>query len=144
MQKLTLTPKILDFLAKERVCALSVALIDGTPHTAAMHYSHQINPVKLFFQTGKDSVKMQSFLKDSSKASIVVGFSEKDLLTLQMRGGAKIVSTPKELEEIYKIHYKKHPFAEKYKGPETVFIEFVPTWWRYTDFNTEPETIFEG
>jgi len=75
---------------------------------------------------------------------MVIGLSEEEWLTLQMHGDVKIISDNKELEKVYKIHYAKHPEAEQYKGPKTVFLEFTPTWWRFTDFNTNPETIIEN
>ncbi len=137
--------KIVSFLTKERVCSLSVILDDGSPHASAVHYSETIDPLKLFIQTSNSTTKAQPFLNGKAgKASIVIGFSEQEWLTLQMRGIMQIVSDPARLEEIYKIHYQKHPEAEKYKGSKTVFLEFIPTWSRYTDFNTEPETIIEN
>jgi general stress protein 26 len=139
-----MSPPVLDFLAKERVCSLAVILSDGSPHSAAVHYSHQAEPLKIFIQTSNTTTKAQPFLNgETGKASVAVGFSEQDWLTLQMRGTIRTISDPKELDEVYSIHYKKHPDAEQYKGPNTVFLEFTPTWWRYTDFNTEPETIIE-
>jgi len=137
--------KIINFLKKERVCALSVILPNGAPHSAAVHYSHEENPLIFFIQTSSKSQKCSGLLNgEIVKASVVVGFSEEDWLTLQMRGDIKIISDHEELDKIYKIHYAKHPNAEKYKSDaETVFLEFVPSWWRYTDFNTDPETIIE-
>ena len=133
-----------DLLIKERVCVLSVVLADGSPHAAALHYSEQTSPVKLFIQT-YPTVKTQAILESggTAKAAVVVGFNEQDFLTLQMRGIVRIVSDPAKLEEIYKIHYAKHPGAEKYKSPRTIFLEFTPTWWRYSDLKTDPETIIE-
>ena len=136
--------KIINFIAKEQVCALSVLLSDGVPHIATVHYSHTENPLRIFIQTSNTTTKAKALVnRENAKAAIVIGFSEEDWLTLQMRGDIKIVSNKDELEEIYKIHYKKHPDAEQYKGPQTIFLEFKPTWWRFTDFNTDPETIVE-
>ena len=137
--------KILKFLEKERVGVISVILPDNISHSASVHFSNKENPLKIFIQTTNTTEKVRPFLDGKvGKASVVIGFSEKDWLTLQMRGDMKIVSSPEELKKIYKIHYKKHPDAEQYKGPKTVFLEFTPTWWRYTDFNTEPETTIEN
>ncbi len=137
--------KIKDFLEKQRVGVLSVVLSDGASHSATVHYSHQTNPIKIFIQTTNTTLKAQPFLKgEVGKGSFVTGFSEEEWLTLQMHGTVKKISDEKELEDVYKIHYAKHPDAEQYKGPKTVFLEFIPTWSRYTDFNTEPETIIEN
>lgn len=140
-----MNPKISDFLNKEPVGVVSVLLADGSPHAATVHYSHNEQRLKFFIQTTNTTVKAQNLLDGkTTKAAMVIGFSEQDWLTLQMRGSIRIVFDKNELEEIYKIHYKKHPDAEKYKGPKTVFLEFTPSWWRFTDFNTHPETIIEN
>ena len=136
--------KIINFIAKERVCVLSVVLPDGIPHVATVHYSHADSPLRLFIQTSNTTTKARALTnKENAKAAVVIGFSEQDWLTLQMRGDIKIVSSENELEEICKIPSKKHPDAEKCKGPSTVFLKFQPTWWRFTDFNTDPETVIE-
>jgi uncharacterized protein YhbP (UPF0306 family) len=137
--------KIEQFITKERVCCLAVIIENNVLHGAAVHYSHQSAPLKLFFQTTNKTVKAAPFLNgEIGNASVVIGQSEQDWLTLQMRGTVRKISSPEELREVYKIHYKKHPEAEQYKNEATVFLEFTPVWWRYTDFNTEPETIIES
>lgn len=135
----------LNLLTKERICVLSVVLSDNSPHGAVVHYSQTTDPVKLFIQTSS-TVKTNAIQEKggTAKASVVVGLSEAAFVTLQMRGDVRIVSKSTELENIYKIHYAKHPKAEKYKNEETIFLEFVPTWWRYTDLNTNPRTIIHS
>ncbi len=132
----------LNLLTKERICVLSVVLSDGSPHGAVVHYSETTDPLKLFIQTSP-TVKTKAIEEQggSTKASVVIGLSEEEFVTLQMRGDVRIVSDTTELEHIYTIHYAKHPRAEKHKGPNTIFLEFTPTWWRYTDLNTNPRKI---
>ena len=139
-----MNPLAVDLLTKERVGVIAVVLADGSPHAATVHYSEQTDPVRIFIQTSP-TVKVDAIKKSGGvmKAAMVVGMSETDFLTLQMRGQVRIVSELHQLEQIYAIHYRKHPEAEKYKSPTTVFLEFTPTWWRYSDFKTEPETIIE-
>lgn len=137
--------KAIDLLNKDRICVLSVVIADGAPHAAVVHYSQTTDPVKLFIQT-YPTVKVEAIKAKgaSAKAAIAVGLDEGDFLELQMRGDVRIVTDPQDLEAIYKVHYAKLPFAEKYKSATTVFLEFTPTWWRYSDFNTEPETVSES
>lgn len=137
-----MNPIALKLLEKERICVLSVVMADGSPHGAVVHYSQQTEPIKLFIQTSP-TVKTEAIKHagGTAKAAVVVGLSEPDFMTLQMRGNVRLVSDVSELENIYKIHYAKHPEAEQYKSPKTIFLEFTPTWWRYTDFNIDPETI---
>lgn len=135
---------ILNLLAKERVCVFSVVLADGTPHAAVVHYSHATDPVRLFIQT-YPTIKTNAIKENGGKvkAAIVVGMSEEDFVTLQMRGDVRIVTDAEELESVYRTHYTKHPKAETYKDASTIFLEFTPAWWRYSDFKTEPETVIE-
>lgn len=133
--------KVLEFLGLERVCSFSIVLPDGSSHSAALHYSHNSDPLEIYFSTERSSRKC-SGIKDggSASASVVVGFSEEGMVTLQLSGTASIVGKD-QLESIHQVHYQKHPGSEQYKDdPETVFIKFVPSWWRYTDYKTVPMT----
>lgn len=66
--------KVLDFLAKNNVGALTTLLEDGSPHSAALHYSHQDKPLMLFFSTENTSRKCQALLDGKSiKAAFVAG-----------------------------------------------------------------------
>ncbi len=128
--------KVLDFLGKHRVCSLTTLLKDGSPHAAAMHYSHSVSPFEIYIQTENTSRKCQALLKGKSVgASVVIGFSEEEFKTLQMDGEVKAVKDKKELAKIHKIHYAKHPEAKKWKDdPATLFLTFTPKWWRYTEY----------
>ena len=138
--------KILDFLASHRVCSLTTLLSDDSPHAAAMHYSHKDEPLELYFSTENTSRKCQALLNGkTTRASVVVGFSEEEWITLQMDGEVQAILDKDQLEKIYKIHYPKHPSSEKYKNdPATIFLKFTPSWWRYTDYNTKPPTIISS
>ena len=138
--------EILNYIKTQRVCVLAVEMLDGSPHAATVHYSHVENPLRFFIQTSNTTTKAKSLISSggAGKAAIVIGFSETDWLTLQMRGNIRVISNQKKLDGVYKIHYAKHPDAKQYKGPNTVFLEFQPNWWRFTDFNTNPEKITEN
>lgn len=140
-----MNPTIKTYLEKEPVCVLSGILPDGTSHSSTVHFSHQESPFKLFFQTRKTTAKHDALTAGSNNsASVVIGFNENEMVTLQMRGTVRIVSDAKEIEDLTAVHYKKHPSAEKRRGPETIFIEFTPTWWRYSDLKTKPATIISN
>lgn len=128
--------KILDFLEKQRVCSLTTLLEDRSPHAAALHYSHKDESLEIYISTENNSRKCEALLDGRfGRAAFVIGFSEVELVTLQMDGDVRIVTDKKELEEIHKVHYKKHPDSEKWKDdPATVFLVFTPTWWRYTEY----------
>ncbi len=139
-------PKILEFLKNHRVCSLTTLLPDGSPHAAALHYSHQDSPLELYFSTENTSRKCLGLLKgETVKASVVVGFSEEEWITLQLDGEVQAVSDSEELGKIQAIHYAKHPGSAKYKDdPVTIFLKFNAAWWRYTDYNTCPVTVISS
>ncbi len=132
-----MTQEIQNFLITNRIGVLSVTLQDGSPHAATVHYSHNDNPLEIYVSTSTKSKKCEPLLNGQTvKASFVVGFREEEMLTLQMDGDISRVTEQEELAEIHTLHYKKHPHAEKYKDdPETAFLKFVPTWWRFSDYS---------
>ena len=137
-------PKAIELLGKERICVISVVMTDEAPHAAIVHYSHASEPVRIFIQT-YPTVKTKAIQEKGGKAKAAVALgNEGDFIEVQMRGEVRIVIGQRELDEIYKIHYAKYPGAEKHKDAETIFLEFTPTWWRYTDFNTDPEIVVES
>ncbi|MFY9457610.1 MAG: pyridoxamine 5'-phosphate oxidase family protein, partial [Candidatus Spechtbacterales bacterium] len=83
---------IFQFVQKHRVSVLAIEMPNGVPHAAALHYSEQQDPLKLFFSTTRSSEKLKAFDgKRTVKGSVVIGFSEEEWLTMQMDGEARIV-----------------------------------------------------
>lgn len=125
---------------------MAVLLPDGFPHGAVLHYSCKNNPLTLFFSTENTSKKSEGLLDGKGKkASVVVGFSEEEWITLQMDGEVRAILDPKELKEVKEIHYAKHPDSKQYENdPATLFLSFTPNWWRFTDYNTDPPTIVDS
>lgn len=133
---------IKQYLTSEPIGVLSVKLDDGTLHAATIHFSETFEPFKLYMATANTTVKVQPFLKgESGPAAMVIGVSEETWITLQLHGTLRAVLDPEEVEKVAAIHYGKHQKAGKYRTPKTMFLEFTPTWWRYTDFSIRPETI---
>ena len=131
--------RALDFLKQHRVCSLTTLLVDGSPHAAALHYSHTDDPTEIYISTENNSRKCQALLSGAAvKGAFVIGFDEEEFVTLQINGEVKIVKEKDELAKIQEIHYAKHPESKKYKDePGTVFLVFKPTWWRYTEYNPQ-------
>jgi len=126
--------KIVDFLNKERMSVLAIALADNTPHTAAMHFVYKDGVI--YFSTHASSKKVQGLT--SSKASVTVGFNEQDWITLQMDGQLEKTESGKDLI------LAKYPENAKYMDESAVFLKFTPTWHRYTNFKATPPEIIEG
>lgn len=138
--------KILDFLAKHRVSSLTTLLKDGSPHASALHYSHNENPLEIYFSVDNTSLKCQGLLEGKpSKSSVIIGFSEEEWITLQMDGDVIVISDKEELKTVQDRHYTKHPNSAAFKDvPTTIFLKFTPRWWRYTDYNTNPYAIISS
>lgn len=132
--------RILDFLNKERVCALATILPDGSPHSAAMHFFIEPEPLAIYFLTNITSRKGGLLEKDGRcRSSIVLGFDEKEMLELQMDGDLEVVGTANNNERLKKLDLVKNPHHEKFfSDPKHVFLKFIPAWWRYTEFKAKP------
>ncbi|HTK03804.1 MAG TPA: pyridoxamine 5'-phosphate oxidase family protein [Alphaproteobacteria bacterium] len=124
--------RIVDFIKKNRISVLTTVLPDGTPHSAAMHFAMRDEPFEFVFFTKEVSRKCKHFKIDEKyPASLVVGFDEKEMVEFQSEGSIeKVNQTESKLGE--------ETFATKFKGAkldsEHIVLEYVPTWWRYTEF----------
>ncbi len=140
--------KLTEFLTNNRIAVLSVVFPDGTTHSAALHFSFEEESLHIFFQTSSDSKKiLETKLMSgvAAQASIVIGFSEKEWLTLQLDGTVHAVLDKEDKERIQSIHYAKYPNTKQYANdPETVLLEFIPSWWRFSDYNTDPPKTFSS
>jgi uncharacterized protein YhbP (UPF0306 family) len=128
---------ILDYIKTQRVCVLAVEMMDGSPHAATVHFAHLDNPFMFFFETDKAYRKSEPlFGKDKTRASLVIGSNEADMKTFQMDGEARLIKdTEAELYE--QIYHGKFPEKKgKSQGPNYVRFLFIPTWWRFTNWNT--------
>lgn len=135
-----------DYLSKERVSALTVLLTDHTPHSTTMHFSHIDEPLIFYFSADKRDRKCQLILNGKEvKAALVIGFSEDNWLTFQAEGVVGILSSQSEINKVKNTHYAKHPNSKKFeKDPNTVFLVFRPTWWRFSDLNVDPPVLIES
>ena len=125
---------MLEFMGKERACVLAVQLLDGTPHTATVHFAHAADPLRLIFTTSPKYRKSEALLKGGPvPASVTVGVSEDDMRTFQLDGTVQIT----EDKDIIETYFQKFPEKREH-FTEDFFFVFTPTWWRYTDW-TKPE-----
>lgn len=137
---------IFEFLDNHGVCAFTTLLPDGSPHAAALQFSYSKSPFQLYALTKKTSRKAQGLsLGQTVQGSVVVGLSGEEWITLQMDGEVTAVTVDTQIRQLQEFHFKKHPHMGKRKeDPAYIFLKFTPTWWRYTDFNTEPITIISS
>jgi general stress protein 26 len=129
---------ISSFLQHHRISVLSVLQADGSIHSATLHYANNENPLSFFFMTGKKTEKCLSLLDGSERpSSLVVGFSEEEFATFQAEGKVKILD--QDSESSWKTYIDKYPSRSQGKvNPEYVLLQFIPSWWRYTDMKSNP------
>ena len=78
---------VIDFIENHRVGVLAVALSDGTPHAATLHYSSQVERPSFFFSVDRNSRKCRDMVPDKRVgASLVIGFDETEMVTFQADG----------------------------------------------------------
>lgn len=135
-------PEIIDFIKSQRVAVIAIEMLDGSPHGATVHFAFDENNNTFLFETCRDYRKAEPlFGREVSKASLVIGFDENNMKTLQIDGEVKIIK-PEEQEHFDEVYYGKFPTKKgKYYGSPAVFFSFTPTWWRFTDW-TKPEGKF--
>ncbi|HSW89729.1 MAG TPA: pyridoxamine 5'-phosphate oxidase family protein [Patescibacteria group bacterium] len=138
--------KIIDFVTKHRISVLTTMLLDGTPHSSTLHYSASFSSFYFIFMTDKESRKNQKLINSgSTPASLVIGFSEEEWVTLQMEGEVRILTKEDQLDEAWRVYSEKFKGSEKYKDlADSVLLKFVPKWWRYTELKPAPAKVISS
>jgi uncharacterized protein YhbP (UPF0306 family) len=128
----------LTFLKENRIGVITTLLTNGAPHGATVHYAQGENPRRLIVLTERDSRKCSGLLEgDAKPASFVIGFVEK-AATLQFDGVARLLTTEDEKASAHALYAQKFDREDKKKflaDPDAVFMEFVPSWWQFTDYS---------
>lgn len=133
--------EILEFLAANTTCVLSVAMPDGNVHAATLHFAHNEEPFEIYLNTRSDSKKYEALVNGKAKSSIVVGVSDESWITIQMDGEVVEVTNREEVEALKKVFYEKHPNDVNFVTEKTVYLKFITSWWRYSDYSIRPPKI---
>lgn len=136
--------KIIEFLEKERISVLTTLLEDGSPHSATMVFVFDKNTNEIYFLTDKTSKKC-ALLRNGTfvRASVVLGFNEQEMVTLQMDGEVKVIA-PDLVEKVRGLYLAKYPDHKRYDNESSEYLVFKPSWWRYTDFKPVPNYIISS
>lgn len=130
-----------NFISSHRISVLSILTSESAPHASALHYAWDKNTNSFIFFTRIDTIKYKTLEKQQSQASLVIGFSEEEFVTLQFHGEVKLITNENNLKEVY---FAKYPnIREHEKDVDAVFLKFSPNWFRYTDYKTDEPTKFE-
>lgn len=135
-----MNPKVKKFLHENRIAVLSIVDLEGFPHSATLHYAINNDLLELYFMTSKESHKVQTLLNgEIVHASVVIGFSEKEWITVQMEGDVHLALLPVEKTRSEIAFYMKFPKAER--GKHIVSLIFKPLFWKYTNYSQKPWEI---
>lgn len=129
-----MTEDIHAFLGENRIAVLTVEMPDGAPHSATVHFAHKDEPLAFIFLTGQATRKAEPLLNGkNARASLVIGTDETQMKTFQLDGTAMLT----DADEYKEAYFSKFPEKkETYNEATSVFIVFIPTWWRYTDMKS--------
>ena len=126
------------FLASQTFCVVSSLGDDGSPQSAFVAFS-EYPDFAIVFGTFVDSRKYRNIRRDPRVSIVVCG----DDKTVQLEGIAREL-TGEEEERCRLRHVEKNPKAKKYAYDERErFVAVTPTWLRFTDFTTDPDTVEE-
>lgn len=134
---------IRNYLKGQEIGCLAVPVESGL-HGATIHYT-LTDQGTFYIQTNADSRKC-SLLKERGElpATLVVGFTEEDWKTYQADGRVRFLTDPAERRLFGEVRQKQYPGTNYANDPEVAFLEFIPSWYRFTDAETKPKTVLES
>jgi general stress protein 26 len=140
---MTTRRKVLDFLKKQGLAVIStIDSNDNKPEAALVAFA-ETEELEIIFQTFDDTRKYNN-IKSNPKVAFVIGFGEKEHITVQYEGLAV------ELEGADKEKYKKifmakkTPCTEEYlNNRKSRVFKVSPTWIGYSDYTKEEPEILE-
>lgn len=129
-------PELAKFLAAEKVATLAVPVDDsGTLHIATMNYAHVTDPLRFYFITSSKSEKCRLLNNGPVTAACSVGTYYGTPFTVQMRGTARILDKAEHPELLDVYFAKRGDTNRNVEGLDSVLMEFVPDWARFTDYS---------
>lgn len=132
------SPTILAFLSTQTLGVVSTLGADGEPQSATVAFSESPDGT-IVFGTFDDSRKFANILRDP-RVSLVVSDDDH---TVQVQGVARLTEG-EDAARCRARHAAKNPSTEKFADdPRQRYFLVTPTWLRFTDYTTEPESIEE-
>lgn len=132
------TSLILDLLHSQMLGVVSTVNDAGSPESALVAFA-ETPELEIIFGTFNDTRKFRN-IQEHSTISFVVGGDNK---SIQIEGRAHIADGS-ESQQCADILVSKNPRAARFvTEPRERFVLLRPTWIRFTNFGTKPETVFE-
>lgn len=130
-----LPAKLRQFLERETVCSLAVALPSGDIHIAPLLFYCDPDTLTIYMSTAHDTEKMTWYRKGDKvvRAGIAIGVSKKLPYLVQMRGELRVFDHKSD-DSIYQAYMKRAHQLDDPRSPKNVMIMLRPTWVRYSDW----------
>ncbi len=133
--------KILDFIKNKKLTVLSTINSRNRPESAVVAFS-ETDRLELIFGTFNTTRKYRN-LQNNKNVALVIGWDEKENITVQYEGLAKEVEN-KEFEKLIAIHLNKNPFSKTYAfDDKQKYFKITPKWIRYSNLSVKPKEVFE-
>lgn len=134
-----ITTEAKEYIKTARTSVLAVQLLSSAPHASTVHFSYNEDMTEFYFLTNKTYKKSEALNGGEAKqASVVIGFDESEMVTLQMDGSIQIIGDEAEAASARAIHVARNESAHKFDAdPNAIMLKFVPTWWRYTNYKAK-------
>lgn len=132
--------EIIKFIENNRICVLSTQRKDLSPHGATVHFAFS-EKLNVFYVLTDSNYNKCELLKiaSSCNASMVIGFDERDMRTIQFDGTAYLLSDNESIQETKEIYFKKFPEKKKWENEiNNAWIKFIPNWYQWSNYNIEP------
>ncbi|MFA6518982.1 MAG: pyridoxamine 5'-phosphate oxidase family protein [Candidatus Shapirobacteria bacterium] len=129
--------QILQFIKKQSLAVLSTATPSGKTESAVMAIAG--DNWEIYMSTESDTRKIP-ILEANSQASLLVGGLSSP--SVQLDGHCFICSNS-DADFVKSQILAIHPDTKDYLTPTSVFLKFVPSWARFSDFSQNPPTIVE-
>jgi general stress protein 26 len=133
---------LLSFMRRHRVAVEASVSSDGAPQAAIVGVAIG-DDFELVFDTLQTSRKARNLRRDPRIALVLGGWGPGEERTVQYEGLADEPAGA-ELERVRELYFSVYPDGrERLAWPGLIHVRVRPTWLRYSDFGTRPETILE-
>jgi len=124
---------VLQFIKKNSLCVLSTVTPNNRSESAVMAIAVTDN-WEILMSTESTTRKVTNITSNPHTSLLIGGL---DSPSVQLDGLSTIVTGAKAntvKQQILSIH----PDTADYLSPTSVYVKFVPTWFRYSDFSQNP------
>jgi pyridoxine/pyridoxamine 5'-phosphate oxidase len=133
---------LLAFMRRHRVAVQTSVSSEGAPQAAIVGVAIG-DDFELVFDTLQTSRKARNLRRDPRIALVLGGWASGEEQTVQYEGLADEPAGA-DLERVRELYFGVYPDGrERLAWSGLIHVRVRPTWLRYSDFDTRPETILE-